>query len=48
MRQRFIDWNYTEFGSESFKKSESDIDALYSEGSGKLGLDAELLLKGGE
>ena len=48
MRQRFIDWNYTEFESEAFKKAESDIDALYAEGKGKLGREAELLLNGGE
>lgn len=48
MRQRFIDWNYTEFESEAFKKAEGDIDALYAEGKGTLGREAELLLNGGE
>lgn len=48
MRQRFIDWNYTEFESQAFQKAESEIDALYSEGNGKLTVDAECLLKGGE
>lgn len=48
MRQRFIDWNYTEFESDDFKKSEAAIDALYSEGCGKLGSVAENLLKDGE
>ena len=48
MRQRFIDWNYTEFESEAFKKAEADIDALYAEGKGKIGREAELLLNGGE
>ena len=48
MRQRFIDWNYTEFESDDFKKSESAIDVLYSEGCGKLGSVAENLLKDGE
>ena len=48
MRQRFIDWNYTEFESEAFKKAEGDIDALYAEGKGSLGREAELLLNGGE
>ncbi|MBE6877681.1 MAG: V-type ATP synthase subunit A [Ruminococcaceae bacterium] len=48
MRQRFIDWNYTEFESDAFKKAESDIDALYAEGKGKIGREAELLLNGGE
>ena len=48
MRQRFIDWNYTEFESEAFKKAEGDIDALYAEGKGVIGREAELLLNGGE
>ncbi|MBR2028839.1 MAG: V-type ATP synthase subunit A [Oscillospiraceae bacterium] len=48
MRQRFIDWNYTEFESEAFRKAEGDIDALYAEGKGNLGREAELLLNGGE
>ena len=48
MRQRFIDWNYTEFESEAFKKAEGDIDALYADGKGVIGREAELLLNGGE
>ncbi|MBQ2732596.1 MAG: V-type ATP synthase subunit A [Clostridia bacterium] len=48
MRQRFIDWNYTEFGSEAFKNAEAEIDALYREGNGKLTAAAESLLKDGE
>ncbi|MCH5316000.1 MAG: V-type ATP synthase subunit A [Eubacterium sp.] len=48
MRQKFIDWNYTEFESDDFKRLESEIDALYRDGSGKLESDAERLLKGGE
>ncbi len=48
MKQKFIDWNYTEFESDAFKKAEQEIDALYNEGQGKIGNDAELLLKGGE
>ena len=48
MRQRFIDWNYTEFESDAFKKAESEIDALYNEGAGKLTAAAECLLKEGE
>ncbi len=48
MRQRFIDWNYTEFQSDAFKKAESEIDALYNEGNGKLTTTAECLLKDGE
>jgi len=48
MRQKFIDWNYTEFESNAFKKAESEIDALYYEGNGKLTAHAENLLKDGE
>ncbi len=48
MRQRFIDWNYAEFNSAEFKKIESEIDALYREGSGMIGAEAEALLKDGD
>ena len=48
VRQRFIDWNYTEFESDAFKAAEAEIDALYNEGNGKTSQEAELLLKGGE
>lgn len=48
MRQKFIDWNYTEFESEAFAKAEAEIDAIYAEGNGILSREAELLLKAGE
>ena len=48
LRQKFIDWNYTEFGSDNFKKVEEEIDALYKENNGKLSHEAELLLKDGD
>ena len=48
MRQKFIDWNYTEFNSEAFAKAEAEIDAMYADGQGSLGSEAELLLKDGE
>ncbi len=48
MRQRFIDFNYTEFLSDAFKEAEAQIDALYNEGNGVITKKAELLLKGGE
>lgn len=48
MRQKFIDWNYTEFESEAFKKAESEIDTLYRQGDGKLAAPAEKILKDGE
>ncbi len=47
MRQKFIDWNYTPFSSEAFKKAEAEIDTLYSEGKGNLSGEAQILLKGG-
>lgn len=48
MRQKFIDWNYTEFESEAFEKAESEIDELYLKGNGKLAALTEKLLKDGE
>lgn len=48
MRQKFIDWNYAEFESEAFAKAEAEIDAMYTDGQGKTGREAELLLKDGE
>ena len=48
MRQKFIDWNYTEFQSKNFQKYEYEMDLLYQEGNGKLTSDAECLLKDGE
>ena len=48
MRQKFIDWNYTEFMSEAFKTRESEIDRQYEEGCGRCGYEAEALCKGGE
>ncbi len=48
MRQKFIDWNYTEFEGEAFAKAEAEIDAMYADGQGKSTAAAELLLKDGE
>ena len=48
LRQKFIDWNYTEFESEAFRKAEAEIDAMYAEGQGTISCAAELLLKDGE
>ena len=48
MRQKFIDWNYTEFKSDDFMKAEAEIDELYTEGSGELTADAQALIKDGE
>ncbi len=48
MRQKFIDWNYTEFQSDAFNKVENEIDVLYKECNGKVSLEADVLLKDGE
>ncbi len=48
MRQKFVDWNYTEYMSDAFKAAEADVDKQYAEGCGSLSRKAELLLKGGE
>ena len=45
LRQKFLDWNYTEFESEPFHKIESEIDELYSSKNGTLSSQAEALLK---
>lgn len=45
LRQKFLDWNYTEFESEPFRKIESEIDELYSSKNGTLSAQAEALLK---
>ncbi len=47
LRQQFIDWNYTPWGSEAFAAAEAAIDAIYADGDGKLGQEATRLLKGG-
>ncbi|MBE6748092.1 MAG: V-type ATP synthase subunit A [Ruminococcaceae bacterium] len=48
MRQKFINWNYTEFESDAFKKAEQEIDEMYNEGKGAISAGAELLLKESE
>ncbi len=47
MRQKFIDWNYTEFKSGAFADMEAEIDKQYAEGFGKMTDEAEVLCKGG-
>ncbi len=44
LRQKFIDWNYTAFGSDDFKKREAEIDEIYTSGDGKMDAEAEKLL----
>ena len=48
IRQRFINWNYTDFSSEAFRDAENEIDALYKELNGKLSPEAADLLKDGD
>ena len=48
MRQKFIDWNYTEFESGEFKTAEAEIDSMYREAGGRLTALSENLLKDGE
>ncbi len=47
MRQKFIDWNYTDFKEREFVHIEGEIDELYAEYFGKLTEEAKLLCKGG-
>ncbi len=47
MRQKFIDWNYTEFQSNAFVTAEAEIDALYDSGKGSMTEQAARLLKDG-
>ena len=48
MRQKLIDWNYTEFMSEAFRDREAEIDRQYEDGGGTCGDEAKALCKGGE
>ncbi|MCD8157046.1 MAG: V-type ATP synthase subunit A, partial [Clostridiales bacterium] len=40
LRQKFIDWNYTEFKSEAFAAAEAEIDAQYASGGGVISSEA--------
>ncbi|MDR3311643.1 MAG: V-type ATP synthase subunit A [Spirochaetaceae bacterium] len=48
LRQSFIDWNYSLWQSENFKKNETDIETLYASKSGRLEPKTVTLLKEGE
>ncbi len=48
MRQKFLDWNYSQWMGSEFKKNEADIASLYDDKSGKLDKKASELLKDGE
>ncbi len=47
MRQKFIDWNFADFGSDDFAAIEREIDEQYANGGGTLTREAAGLLKGG-
>ena len=48
MRQKFIDWNYSVWQGDEFKKNEADIQQLYAAKSGKENAVVAALLKDGE
>ena len=48
LRQKFIDWNYSEWMSDAFKQNEADVKSLYASKNGTLSKEAEMLLKDGE
>ena len=48
LRQKFIDWNYSVWQGDDFKKNEADINQLYAAKSGKENAAVAALLKDGE
>lgn len=48
LRQKFIDWNYSVWQGDEFKKNEADIQQLYAAKSGKENAVVAALLKDGE
>lgn len=48
LRQKFIDWNYSVWQGDEFKKNEADINQLYAAKSGKETPAVSALLKDGE
>lgn len=48
MRQKFIDWNYSEWNSDKFKTAESAIEAHVASANGKVRDDVTAMLKDGE
>ena len=47
-RQKFIDWNYSVWQSDSFKTIEKELDEIYASKSGKIEASAAGMLKDGE
>ena len=48
MRQKFIDWNYSLWNSDKFKKAEKDVDAHFASANGKVRDEVAAMLKDGE
>ncbi|OJF77659.1 MAG: V-type ATP synthase subunit A [Treponema sp. CETP13] len=48
LRQEFLDWNYSKWQSDAFKKHEAELDTLYDNKKGRLLKNVEELLKDGE
>ena len=48
MRQKFIDWNYSLWKSDKFKKAEKEIDAHFASANGKVRDEVSAMLKDGE
>ena len=48
LRQKFLDWNYTLWNTEDFKKAEKDVDAHYASANGKVRDEVSAMLKDGE
>jgi V/A-type H+-transporting ATPase subunit A len=48
LRQKFIDWNYSEWNGDKFKSNEKDIDELYASKNGKVSSQVAQMLKDGE
>ena len=48
MRQKFIDWNYSLWNSDKFKKAEKDIETHYASANGKVRDDVKAMLKDGK
>ena len=48
LRQKFIDWNYSEWKSDKFAENEKFVDSHYESGKGKVRDDVAAIIKDGE
>ena len=48
MRQKFIDWNYSLWGSDKFKEEEKSVEEHYASANGKVRDEIQSILKDGE